>query len=218
VIKDENTNTTEPKTAHTHSINQPKPTIDTNNINPVLAWATAEINHQNSEALKQGIDLPTRLYSTLVTSIAPSGVHPTQATISYARPESKKLIQKPPELALSPAPKPKKHTQNSVFALNALKNDPIKSPLTLHHIKHTTNAYKSLTAYTNQSSIDQTAKPTAPNPYKKNTSQAQPLGSISQNEGWFSTSMNNALSKYHRAESSKLLRNNVSAPAASSLH
>ena len=218
VIKDENANTTEPKTAHTHSINLPTPTIDTNNnINPVLAWATAEISHQNSEALKQGLDLPTRPYSTLITNIAPSGVHPTQAAISYARPELKKLTQKPTELALSPAPKPKTHIQNSVLALNALKKDLIKSPLALHHIKYTTNAYKSVTAYTNQSSIEQPAKPTAPNSYKPNTSQVQPLGSISQNGSWFSTSMNDALRKYHQTESSKLLRNNVSASVASSL-
>jgi hypothetical protein len=218
VIKDENTNTTEPKTAHTHSINLTTPTIDTNNnINPVLAWATAEIKHQNSEALKQGLNLPTRPYSTLITSIVPSGVHPTQAAISYAQPESKKLIQKPSELDFSPTATPKKHFQNSVLALNVLKKDIIKSPPTLHHIKHTTNSYKSVTAYTNQSSIEQPAKPTAPNPYKPNTSQAQLLGSISQNGGWFSASMNDALSKYHQAKSSKLLHNSRSAPIASSL-
>ena len=217
-INDENAKTTEPKTASTGSISLPTPNIDTNNrINPVLAWATAEINHQNSEALKQGLDLPTRPYSTLITKITSSGIHATQAAIVFTQPKSKKLLEKPAELTLSSAPKPKIHTQNNILALNPLKEDLITSPLTSNQIKNRTNAYKPITTYNNQYSIDQSAKPTAPYPYNNKTNWAQPLGSISQNGGWFSTSMNDALSKYHQAKNTNVLRNNISAPVASSL-
>jgi len=218
MFKDENTDPAKPQTPITNRVDPKMPSINQNKpTDPVLAWAAAEINYRNSEALKQDIHLPTRPYSKLVASITPTRAHPTQTTPVSARPEPKKLRQGPAEHISGQAQKSKELFQHEFLALNTLNNDLLALPTTLQQIKRRTNAYTSLTAHTNQSSDKLSAKHVGQKTHVSKTSQTQPHGTISKNGGWFSTSMNDALSKYHQAKGSKLFRENASIPLASSL-
>ena len=216
ILNDENTDTAESQTTATSPISPKAPVPYKNNpIDPVLVWATAEINHQNSVALKQGINSPTRVHSTLVASTAPTTIHSTQITatspISPKAPVTYKNNPINPVLVWATA---EINHQNSV----ALKQG----------IDLPTHVYSTLVASTTPTTIHSTqinVAPTRSQPAKltpeiaqQNLSQTNPLGSISTNAGLFSSSMNNALSKYHQAKNFRLLLDKASTPLTSSLH
>jgi hypothetical protein len=218
LLKDENKDTTKQQTASTIPVSPPKHTTEKNNtINTVLAWATAEINHQNSEALKRGVDLPTRLYSTLVTSTTPTNPHVNQTIIVAAQPEHKKLTQGLAVQGTRQTQNPRVPVKHEFLALSALKNGLLESSTTLQQIKRKTDAYTSLAAYISPPSIEQSANHTTPKTVNFKINQTQPLVSISKNAGWLSSFMNDSISKYHHGENSRLLHGETSTPLASSL-
>ena len=218
IFKNENINTAKLQTTFTNREDRSAPTIVRDYpIDPVLAWATAEIKHRNSEALKQGIELPTRPYSTLVASTTSSMPHSIQATTSSTRPKSIKITQRSVEHVPAHAQKSIKPVPQRFFALNTLNHDLITTPTTLQEIKRGTNAYTSLATHINQFSDKNPANNAIPKSYFFTTSQTQPHTAISKNNGWFSPSMKNALSKYHQAKNPNLLSDNARSSLKTSL-
>jgi hypothetical protein len=207
MLKSENTITTEPQATRTNPVNPPTTAVGKNKaIDPVLAWATAEISHRNIEALKQGIDIPTRSYSTLFANTMLNSIHLNQNTAASAQPE-------PAKQTLNQVQKPKALVQKGPLALKVLKSDLLTSPTTLEQVKRTTNSYTSITASVSQPSIEQPTSLAA-----SKTNQSQTLTSNSTNGGWLSPSMNDALSKYHQAKNFRYFHDKANIPHISSLH
>jgi hypothetical protein len=216
LLKDENKDTARQQPASAIPVSPPKHITEKNNtINTVLAWATAEINHRNSEALKRGLDLPTRLYSTLVASTTPTNPHVNQAIIVAAQTEQKKLTQGHAVHDTRQTQSPKVPAKHELLALSALKNDLLKSSTTLQ-IKRKTDAYTSLAAYTFPTSTEQSANHTAAKAVNFKINTTQPLVSASKNARWLSSLMNGSISKYHPGENSRLLHGETSTPPGSS--
>jgi hypothetical protein len=207
MLKYKNTDTNKPQITNTNSVKPPTTTPDKNNpIDPVLAWATAEINYQNMQALKQGIDLPDRPYSNLLANATSTSDHSNQTTIASTQLESKIQTQNNNVLV-----------HHGTLALNSLKSDRLKSPTTLQQIKRTTKAYSSVTAFIKQPSGEQPTKYIESETPISKISEAQQPVSISTKERWFSSSLNDALSKYHQAESSTHLSDKGNIPIGSTL-
>ena len=106
------------------------------------------------------------------------------------------------------------------MSLNTIKIDLQVPSISLSQIKRTTEAYQS-------------ASQTRPDPIYQQPgtdiisrvaaristpSKPQALGAAAPNGGWFSTSVNDAPSKYHHAYSSGLLRDKNNVPQASPFH
>ena len=206
------TKTTEPQIASIKPVNPPKTDIYKNNIiDPVLAWATSEINYRNSEALNQGIDLPTRPYSTLIASTVSNNNHNTQSTVLSTKPKPINQSLRPNEQALGQAQRAKVPDQYESLALNVLKNNSLTSPITAQKIKRLTNAY------TSQPSIDQSTKYSTSQAVGPKTNRTKQINSNSTDRIWFLSSINNALSKYHKTQNSNLLNDKNIIPHTSSL-
>jgi hypothetical protein len=218
VFKNENINKVGHQVTGTYPVNPTTSTADKNNtIDPVLAWATAEINHRNSEALKKGIDLPTRIYSTLIANNSILSTHPTQTAIASAHPVPIKLKPTHIDQVLSQVQKTTSLADHGLLALNEMKSSLLALPTTLQQIKRTTNAYAPKSRYINQLSFEQPNNHTARNTPHTKTNPAQSLGTISTNGGWFSSFINDSFSKYQTAENSRLLRDKANKSLAPSL-
>lgn len=225
MVKDKDKATVEATTANAEitspPINPSTTSLNQNtSVDPVTTWAAGEINHRNGEALKQGIDLPTRAYSTLVANAAPTLVETARATTPTLKTNQDEPTTEPAEQTLNQAHASEMPIQHGLLALNAFKKDFQASPTSLLQIKRTADAYQSV-SQTKPEPVDQKPAidpvPKAPEPISS-SSQPQTLGSIASNGGWFSASMNDALSKYHDADRSGLLRDKNNVPLASSLH
>jgi len=188
------------------------PIYQNNAFNSVTAWAVSEINHRNGQALKQGIDLPTRTYSTLVANEAPALVETVKAIAPYLDPNktepTNKLVQQPPHQASSGI-----HIQDGLLSLNTIKIGFQAPSISLSQIKRSTEAYQSASQtrpgpIDQQTGTDTIARAAA---HISTPSKPQALGAAAPNGGWFSTSINDTPIKYHHADSSGLLhdKNNV---------
>ena len=190
-----------------------------NAFNAVTAWAAGEINHRNGQALKQGINLPTRTYSTLVVNEAPALVETVKSIVPSLEPnkteQTNKLAQQHPHQGSSGMP-----IQHGLLSLNTIEIGFQAPTISLSQIKRSTEAYQSVTQTKSdpvdqQPGIDTIARAAA---RISTPSKPQALGAAASNGGWFSTSMNDAPSKYHHADSSGLLRDKNNVTHASSLH
>jgi len=194
MVKDKDT--VQPTSANTEIANLP---ITQNNaFNSITAWAAGEINHRNGQALKQGIDLPTRTYSTLVANAAPTLVETAKAILPFPEPNKTEPTDKPAQQtqhqAASGMP-----VQHGLLSLNALKKDFHAPTISLLQIKRSTDAYQSA-SQTKSEPIDQ--QPTTDTIARTATpistpSKSQALGAAAPYGGWFSTSVNDAPRKYH---------------------
>ncbi len=194
MLKYKNTDTSKIQTTNTTSIKPSTSVAKKNNpIDPVLAWATNEINYRNRQALRQGIDLPDRTYSTLVASATSKSNHLNQTTVVSTQHKSEAQVQKPRMLI-----------QQETLALKELKNNRIKPPANLQQIKRTTRAYSPLVAFIKKPYAEQPIKHIEPGIHLSKTKQTQLLVSAPIKKGWFSSSLNDALSKYHQAKSLQL--------------
>ena len=207
ILKYDNTGTAELQADRTNLVTPPRTSPDKNHaINPVMAWAAAEIHHQNIEAVKRGRNLPTRPYSMLVASITSTNADTAPINFAYAPHETKSLASKPGEKALRQTETFEVLNQLGPVALNALIKAPPKAPTTLQQIKNTTNAYKSITTYIDQSSIERTIKSSASKVSDPKTDKALTPDTIPTNGGWFSSSLNSALSKYAQAKAPRFFK------------
>ena len=136
MVKDKDT--VQPTSANTEIANLP---ITQNNaFSPITAWAAGEINHRNGQALKQGIDLPTRTYSTLVANAAPTLIEAAKAIMPSLEPNKTEPTDKPVQhQAASGMP-----IQREFLSLNAFKKGFQASSISLLQIKRSTDAYQSV--------------------------------------------------------------------------
>ena len=196
MLNNEETNTTKTQIAQTNPMQLPtSPAVKKNTINTVSAWAATEMYHQNSIALKQGIDLPKRAYSTLVENITTTSL---QTAHNFFQPVKPNLQQ----LTLNQRQESKTPNEVSALAFKVTNHSLPETASKLNPIKP--NKY---------SSVSKSIK--TPPPF---SNKAPPLSSNPSNGGWFKTSMSNALSKYHQAKSSQFFHDNSNIPFFSSLH
>ena len=215
MVKDKDT--VQPTSANTEIANLP---ITQNNaFNPITAWAAGEINHRNGQALKQGIDLPTRTYSTLVANAAPTFVETAKAIVPSLEPNKTEPTDKPVQQTQHQAASGM-HIQHGLLSLNVFKKDFQAPSISLLQIIRSTDAYQSV-SQTKSEPIDQ--QPTTDTIARTATpistpSKPQALGAAAPYGGWFSTSVNDAPIKYHHADSSGLLLDKNNLPLTTFLH
>ena len=212
MVKDKDT--VQPTSANTEIANLP---ITQNNaFNSITAWAAGEINHRNGQALKQGIDLPTRTYSTLVANAAPTLIEAAKAIMPSLEPNKTEPTDKPVQHQAASG----MHIQHGLLSLNVFKKDFQAPSISLLQIIRSTDAYQSV-SQTKSEPIDQ--QPTTDTIARTATpistpSKPQALGAAAPYGGWFSTSVNDAPRKYHHADSSDLLLDKNNLPLTSFLH
>ena len=129
------------------------PIYQNNAFNSVTAWAVSEINHRNGQALKQGIDLQTRTYSTLVANEAPALVETVKSIVPSLEPnkteQTNKLAIQPPHQGSLGMP-----IQHGLLSLNTIEIGIQAPTIPLSQIKRSTEAYQSVTQ-TKSDSLDQ---------------------------------------------------------------
>jgi hypothetical protein len=217
MIKEKDKNAAQATSANTEIANLP--ITQNKTYSTVTTWAAGEINHRNGQALIQGINLPTRTYSTLVVNAAPALDETAKAIVPFLEPNKAEPIDKPTQQhrhqAATGMP-----IQHGLLSLNTFKKGFQAPSISLLQIKRSTDAYQSV-SQTKSERIDRqpvtdTIARTAP--AISTPSKPQVLGATALYRGWFSTSMNDAPSQYHHADSSGLLLDKNNVPLATSLH
>lgn len=188
----------------------------TNGLDPVTAWAMAELNFRNAEAEKLGIAVPERSYASLVASAAPASVSADEvAKITpppqWSRPiegEARVLPEEAkPDASVKPTQTPAEATALPLNEFHAVHR---AAPETLLRLKQTTAAYQIMEFPTAKASdkkeehvsFSQTPPkdPDVDKPVALLSERTPTSRPVAENGTWFSASMFEALGKYKQAE------------------
>lgn len=205
-----------------------KPTgAGTDGLDPVTAWAMAELNFRKAEAEKQGIVVPERSYSTLIASaasVSPNEIAQITPPPQWSRPlDDEQAVISPQPKHITPLAETIKPAEQAPLVQNEFHAIHRASPTTLLRLKQTTAAYQTVNFPTAEPLAGPTGEPSAqPSSQQKESalpSNTAPSGSetakpaplfsdqrsssrpVAEKGNWFSASMVEALGKYKQTES-----------------